>query len=246
MATKRDGSIIAFICCGGGGAGIGGAVFNHFGQVTLRNSTLTANGVTGGAYGGSTSTGGTSGSGFGGAIFNLNGTLTVSFSTLDANTADDGGAIYSLAYMGPQIVGSTSAAVTLNNSILAKSAATHDLVLNQPPMQGGGTNAATATIAASGKNLVMTAVNDYNAPALPVFDLTRDPLLGALANNGGPTLTMLPQASSPVIDAAGSCLDAGGNPVATDPRGDPRPLGAACDLGAVETDIIFRDGFESN
>ncbi len=54
-------------------------------------------------------------------------------------------------------------------------------------------------------------------------------MLGPLADNGGPTLTHLPLALSPLIDG-GQCI-AG---LATDERGQPRPSGAACDVGAVE------------
>jgi hypothetical protein len=61
------------------------------------------------------------------------------------------------------------------------------------------------------------------------------PVLGPLANNGGPTLTHLPGATSPLLDAipvgtAGLC-DA---TTPTDQRGFPRPTGTACDIGAVE------------
>jgi hypothetical protein len=57
--------------------------------------------------------------------------------------------------------------------------------------------------------------------------------LGALADNGGPTLTVLPQAGSPALDAIppgtpGLCEPG------TDQRGEPRPAGAGCDIGAVE------------
>lgn len=76
-------------------------------------------------------------------------------------------------------------------------------------------------------------------------NLDADPLLNALADNGGFTATMLPMAASPAIDA-GDC--AGGQP-ATDQRGVARPLGPACDIGAVEVipanDLIFADGFEA-
>ena len=58
-------------------------------------------------------------------------------------------------------------------------------------------------------------------------------MLGALQNNGGPTLTHLPQPGSAAI---------GGVPLAacsvnTDQRGFPRPggSGSSCDIGAVET-----------
>lgn len=52
-----------------------------------------------------------------------------------------------------------------------------------------------------------------------------DPRLGPLADNGGPTRTMLPGAGSPALGAGADCPSA-------DQRGEPR--GAACDLGAVE------------
>ena len=58
-----------------------------------------------------------------------------------------------------------------------------------------------------------------------------DPLLGLLADNGGPTLTHMPQANSPVIDA-GQCRTDLLNP--TDQRGLPQPVGTACEMGAVE------------
>ena len=56
-----------------------------------------------------------------------------------------------------------------------------------------------------------------------------DPQLGPLAANGGSTLTHLPAATSPAIDAA----DPGACP-ATDQRGVARPVGPRCDIGAVE------------
>jgi uncharacterized repeat protein (TIGR01451 family) len=57
----------------------------------------------------------------------------------------------------------------------------------------------------------------------------QDPQLGSLFNNGGPTRTHLPSATSPAIDAGTST----GAP-ATDQRGISRPQGAAVDIGAVE------------
>jgi hypothetical protein len=59
-----------------------------------------------------------------------------------------------------------------------------------------------------------------------------DPMLDALADNGGPTKTMALKAGSPAIDAAG----AGGCVETVDQRGLPRPgiAGGLCDLGAFE------------
>lgn len=58
---------------------------------------------------------------------------------------------------------------------------------------------------------------------------TRDPLLAPLADNGGPTWTMLPAAASPVR-SVWTCP-----PGETDQRGAQRPTGGdACDAGAVQ------------
>ena len=56
-----------------------------------------------------------------------------------------------------------------------------------------------------------------------------DPKLGALADNGGPTLTVALLPGSPAIDAG----DTESAP-ADDQRGFPRPAGAAADIGAYE------------
>lgn len=63
---------------------------------------------------------------------------------------------------------------------------------------------------------------------------TTDVGLGALADNGGPTKTFKPTASSPAIDLVpypSSICDAGG---AVDQTGSPRRYGAGCDAGSVE------------
>jgi len=67
-----------------------------------------------------------------------------------------------------------------------------------------------------------------------------NPQLGALADNGGPTRTLLPQTGSPLIDAIvnGACQTASGvvGSITTDQRGLVRPQvpGGLCDIGAVE------------
>ena len=61
-----------------------------------------------------------------------------------------------------------------------------------------------------------------------------NPILGPLANHGGPTLTMSPMPTSPAIDASADdeyCSR-------TDQRGVPRPQGAHSDIGAVEATFL--------
>ena len=76
-----------------------------------------------------------------------------------------------------------------------------------------------------------------------------DPLLGALADNGGFTQTLMPGTGSSAINAVPCYLA----PL-TDQRGAARPdptsagLTKGCDMGAVEAgavafDVIFIDGF---
>lgn len=84
-----------------------------------------------------------------------------------------------------------------------------------------------------GHNIVSDASGGLTGPG----DLnSTNPLLGILANHGGPTLTHAPLLGSPAIDAVplADCTDASGNPITTDQRGVARPQGAACDSGSVE------------
>ncbi len=63
-----------------------------------------------------------------------------------------------------------------------------------------------------------------------------DPLLKALADNGGDVPTMLPKSDSPLIDAVPATYD-----VDVDARGVPRPQGEANDIGAAEVDTARAD-----
>ncbi|MEZ5944735.1 MAG: choice-of-anchor Q domain-containing protein [Planctomycetaceae bacterium] len=64
-----------------------------------------------------------------------------------------------------------------------------------------------------------------------------DPMLGELADNGGPTFTYAPIPGSPLIDA-------GATTQTLDQRGRPRPIGFADDIGAVESSELFVNTFE--
>ncbi len=60
----------------------------------------------------------------------------------------------------------------------------------------------------------------------------RDPLLRALASNGGPTMTMALPVNSPARDAGAACPR-------TDQRGIARPQLGGCDLGAFELQLAL-------
>lgn len=61
--------------------------------------------------------------------------------------------------------------------------------------------------------------------------LNQDPQLGPLANNGGPTQTHLPAATSPAVNAGNAAFVP---PPSTDQRGFDRVVGGRIDIGAVE------------
>jgi CSLREA domain-containing protein len=63
----------------------------------------------------------------------------------------------------------------------------------------------------------------------------QDPLLGPLADNGGPTQTRALLVGSPAIDGGQRpCMDANGAAIPTDQRGFARFGGSSCDIGAFE------------
>ncbi|WP_165371498.1 hypothetical protein [Pseudolysobacter antarcticus] len=75
----------SFLSRGGGGAGLGGGVFNHTGTLTAKNgSSINTNLAVGGSgYGG--------GGGYGGGVFNLDGQVLIDASTITGNTVTGGG-----------------------------------------------------------------------------------------------------------------------------------------------------------
>ena len=165
---------------GGGGGGMGGAIFAN-GNVIITNSTLTGNSAIGGTAGPNA----TNGEGLGGAVFVRNGSLTLVSSTISGNTAAQGG-------RGVYIIGDgATVAGSLTNAIIGQAdTSVTDFVATS--INGGSTTTSgTANIIGSAVGFTgsFSAVN---------------PMLGALANNGGPTKTMALQAGSPAIGAGGA------------------------------------------
>jgi len=90
-----------------------------------------------------------------------------------------------------------------------------------------GTNDnAWGTITDAGYNMSSDGSANFNSGTS--FNFT-DPLLGPLADNGGPTLTMALSVNSPALDFGTSV----GAPL-TDQRGVTRPAGLGFDMGALE------------
>jgi predicted outer membrane repeat protein len=204
----------------------GGAICNG-GTLTINYSTLSNN-----------SSGGNN-AGYGGAIFNYAGTLTVTNSTFAGNSATtSGGAIYSQGGTvqisnstfgnNPETIGGGGALSNAGSSVLIQ----NSIVANS----ANGGNCA-GTITSDGYNLSSDSTCNFSSTG----DLSnKNPKLGALHKNGGPTETLALQKGSPALDAGNpaGCRDFAGNLLKTDQRGLPRPGGAettGCDMGAYES-----------
>jgi CSLREA domain-containing protein len=244
----------------------GGAIQSSQADLTIERSMLTGNDVTGGAIGGavsvfdgdlavedSTFTGNTSTS-QGGAINVTQGDLTMENSTVSGNQAVNGntGAGGGIAW------GSTFAAdlMQIRNSTVSN---------NTAGANGGGIGSFPNVVAPNpiltnsivANNAAPFPGTDVFGPVDVAFSLVeidpgtltttvpgsniigQDPQLGALLDNGGPTVTRRPAAASPVVDR-------GSTDASTDQRGSARPFNAAhrpdsgasgadgADMGAVE------------
>ena len=136
----------------------------------------------------------------GGGLYHEGGSTTLQNVTMRANVSKAGGNVFRAA-----------GGLSLTNTMLAKS--TTAGAGNCNTAIGGSFNLADDTSCGFG----------------PSREGYPDLRLGALADNGGLTETILPEVDSPAVD--------GGTTVgcpATDQRGILRPQGAACDVGAVE------------
>ncbi len=159
----------------------------------------------------------------GGGVFANGGTLDMKNSTIAFNSADVGGGIFQYA----------ASSASADSTIVAS----NFFGLGHSDFDVGG-----AVTVVGANNLIASGAADL---ALPADTLSADPLLDALADNGGPTSTHALLPGSPAVDA-------GNNAAALefDQRGIgfPRVVGALPDIGALETqpfgDAIFSNGFE--
>jgi hypothetical protein len=209
------------------GAQAGGGGIYDLKSLNLQNSTISGNAVLGNVAGAG-----------GGGIFIADDAGVVN-STIIANTSSvDGGGIEtyntktgnvwdSTLYQntstgnGGNIQNNPGYSITIGNSIVAGGSAA-----NHPDLENLGT---------------FTDLN-YNifqeaGIGILAHDLTADPKLLTLANNGGPTQTIADQASSPgtaYIPYTGGNKCGAISGVFTDQRGFSRGAGGTCDVGAYE------------
>jgi HYR domain-containing protein len=241
---------------GDGGAARGGAILADGGTLIVDTATFASNSAHGGngGNGGQTNGGcgfhGNGGLAHGGAITNNNtATLNIKHSTISSNDAHGGntGVNQGGASKPPRLVAEGTGGgirvgpgtVTIENTIISGNTAANGL--------GDTTGAPTpgpdvdGTVTSNGHNLL------GNASEAIGFTGTGDqtgvnPMLSALADNGGPTRTMALNPGSPAIDAG---VAAGAT---TDQRGmlrtydDPGTVNAATsdatDIGAFELQPI--------
>ena len=144
--------------------------------------------------------------------------VTIEFTTVTGNTAVDIGGIGI----------SSDLSATIVASVIAGNTATTDPDIGFQP---GPTTTADVSVSLIG---VDTSSGTLTFDAASAALLGQDPLLGPLADNGGPTFTHLPGAGSPLIDAVAAGEFGCGTIFNIDQRGEPRPQGAGCEIGALE------------
>lgn len=121
-------------------------------------------------------------------------------------------------YNGVGIRQNSGGTLTLTNTILF-----HNI---QNGMDGNCS--ANGSVTSLGHNLTDSAANARIGPIASDLILT-DPLLGPLADNGGPTQTVAITIDSPAYNAADDAVCP-----PTDERDVPRPAAGRCDIGAFE------------
>lgn len=213
-------SVIDTTISGNDGGGYGGGIASVFLYgLDIRRSTISGNqaefgaGVapifTVGTIESSTIAENTATSLYGGGIYTVYSYLTVKETTISGNTA---------AVDGPGIYAYLASEIDIIDSIVANNTPGADLV-----------NDSDSFFNVSYSLIENPDVADINDNGGNIFD--DDPELGPLQDNGGPTLTMKPAGTSPVVDAGDPAFTP---PPSTDQRGFDRVSGAGIDMGAVE------------
>ncbi len=245
---------------GGDFFGQGGIGNSDGSTVTVIDSTVSDNvggGVSSRPSGVLTITGSTVSGNNPGGIVSQQGTVTITNSTISGNTSNGNGAGIlvsggTLALRSSTVTGNiltpmasgrgaglfAGAAVTIRNSILAGN-------LDQRPGPAGRVpdcSTDSGTLTSEGHNIIgdnnrCQGLSDgSNGDQVGTQANPLDPLLGPLADHGGPTATHLLLSGSPALDAGNPAVPGSGGFACptTDQRGEDRPDGVACDIGALE------------
>jgi hypothetical protein len=239
-ASTIDGNTVTLGGSLSNGNGGGGAYDDGFSRDTVTGSTIAQNRAT--------LTGTTVGNGGGGLYDNstgltaLNSTFSDNVLSVPSGTANGGGGVYvngntstltfvtladNASNQAPGgILNNSFTTVTLKNSLVAGNGAADCAGV------GAGSDFASA-----GYNLEQTPTSTCALTAGQHDKLGANPLLGALANNGGGEPTHALLSGSPAIDAipVAACTDQSATRVTVDQRGVARPTGDACDIGAYES-----------
>ncbi|MGQ0620080.1 MAG: choice-of-anchor Q domain-containing protein [Panacagrimonas sp.] len=221
----------------GGGVSVGG--FSGGANAVIENSTISGNtsGYRGGgvfglvsgiAVSNSTISGNRSGQ-RGGGLDNIYGTMTVTDSTVSGNVIElFGGGVHGQSQTGATTT-LTRTLVSGNVSVAGAGGAEITGNINGAIVSGGSnlfghgglsTGLALANFTQGPSDLTATSDGTDSTALLDILDTVLD-------DNGGPTQTHALLLRSLAVDAAGACTG-------TDQRGNGRPAGTACDIGAFE------------
>jgi chitodextrinase len=232
---------------GAGGPADGAALYNQ-GTGMLVNCTFSGNFSTGGNGGVGSTTGGTGGNADGGCVFNR-ATLTLVHCTLSANSVAGGNGGSAEADggnggdgRGGGLFHDAGSSSTIQNTIVAGNSVT-----GGAGEIGGATDGANGSglgpdvfssgaVGSQGYNLIGNAANSSGFGAT-ADQINVNPLLGPLADYGGPTPTMALKAGSPAIDKSNSfglTTDQRGEPRYDDPNISNASGGDGSDIGAYE------------
>lgn len=218
----------------------------NFGQMTLTDSTISGNHSS--ESGGGISSGGeltvyrstVSGNSapLGGGVFVHSGLVTLVNSTVFANAARvAGGALYT-----NQALSLISSTVSANSSPSADGifVNTYGWVEIANSLVDGscdGDSGADIDVRSAGHNIESPLDScNLDEPSDLANVSVEALMLGPLADNGGPTKTRAILPGSIAIDVIpeADCVDPDDEPLIEDQRGEPRPGGPICDVGAFE------------
>lgn len=227
---------------------VGGAISAYSSEVSVRNSTFTANanGALRAWVGGLRIESSTFNANRGGEQFpfyEIAGGVTAPATAVQiVNSTFSGNLGGALISGDPDIVSST-ANVTVVNTTITGGTASNDFAGGVTNYPNGTLNLINTIVANSSNGLDCVNYGAIGANSGNLIEdgscapaYIGDPRLEALASNGGSTMTHAPLAGSPVLDA----LDPNSCP-AVDQRGVHRPIGPRCDIGAYEGTKLAHD-----